>query len=258
MKGKLQTMQKGALTSMTSKILCALQFKTHQHFQTNWQNFISLLSRTQEGSIILTPEVALTYFCYQRLEEASLFAKEVTESLLRLSQARTIGITMIEKHKDGFYNNLKIFHQGEMIHKQAKTKLFPLGGEHLYFKSGAESEIGFFYIDGIKCAALNCFELRFPHLWASVRGAELIFVPAQWGIKRKNHFETLCQALAIANQCFVLAANGANAQMACSSAIISPSGVAIRNDSADIITHEADWEEVVSMRKYIDVGLLSE
>ena len=249
-------MQKGALTSMTSRTLCALQFKTHQHFHTNWQNLMSLVSRTNEGAIILAPEVALTHFCYQRLEEANDFAKDVTSSLLRLSETRAIGITMIEKHKDGFYNNLKVFHKGEMIHKQAKTKLFPLGGEHLYFKAGRESEIGFFYIDGIKCAALNCFELRFPHLWAAVRGAELIFVPAQWGIKRKNHFETLCQALAIANQCFVLVANGANAQMACSSAIISPSGSAVRDDSADIVSCNVDWEEVVSMRKYIDVGLL--
>ncbi|MDE7255595.1 MAG: carbon-nitrogen hydrolase family protein, partial [Helicobacter sp.] len=99
-------------------------------------------------------------------------------------------------------------------------------------------------------------ELRFPHLRAAVRGAELVFVPAQWGIKRKNHFETLCQALAIANQCFVLAASGANAQMACSSAIISPTGSAVRDDSADIVSCDVDWEEVVSMRKYIDVGLL--
>lgn len=249
-------MPKGALILMISNTLCALQFKTHQQFQNNLQKLISLISRTEEQSIILAPEVALTHFCYQRLEEASEFAKEATATLLKLSATRTIGISMIEKQKGDFFNNFKLFHKGQMLHKQAKTKLFPLGGEHLYFKAGNESEIVFFYIDSLKCAALNCFELRFPHLWHKVRGADLIFIPSQWGQKRKSHYETLCTALAITNQCFVIASNGANSDFARSSAIISPFGIAQRDDDCECIISKVDWDEIKSMRKYIDTGLL--
>ncbi len=243
---------------MTSKILCSLQFKTHQNFDENLNRLISLISRTPNESIIVAPEVALTNFCYQRMEEAHEFAKKATDMLLKASVQRTIAITMIEKHRGGFYNNLKVFHQGEMIHKQSKTKLFSLGNEHFYFKKGNEDEICLFNINGVKYGAINCFELRFTHLWNLVRGADIILLPAQWGKERKHHFETLSESLAITNQCFVIASNGANEKNARGSAIISPFGVALRDDSSEIITQEIDFGEIARVRKYLDVGLLGE
>ncbi len=43
--------------------------------------------------------------------------------------------------------------------------------------------------------------------------------------------------------------------MASSSAIITPFGDVYRDDSAFIIKHEVDLNEIKKMRKYINIGL---
>ncbi len=240
---------------MISKRLYALQFKTRNSFDENLSTLKSLISKCREDSIILAPEVCLTNFCYQRMDEASEFAKVATEELLTLSRDRTIVLSMIEKNRLEYFNNLKVFHQGEMIHKQSKSRLFPLGDEHNHFSAGSEAEIVPFEIDGIKCGAINCFELRFTELWNRVRGCELIFVPAQWGKERKDHFETLTKALAITSQAFVLTSDGANDNMARGSAVISPFGIVTKDDEKDIIFLDADLSEIKKVRRYINVGL---
>ncbi|MGP1450839.1 MAG: nitrilase-related carbon-nitrogen hydrolase [Wolinella sp.] len=240
---------------MISKRLYTLQFKTKQNFSENLATLKNLISKCREDSIILAPEVCLTNFAYQRMDEAAEFAKEATEELLALSRERTIILTMIEKNRLDFFNNLKVFHKGEMVHTQAKTRLFPLGDEHIHFSAGKEEEILPFEIDGIKCGAINCFELRFTNLWNRVRGCELIFVPAQWGRERKEHFETLTRALAIANQAFVVASDSANDTMARGSAIISPFGIVQSDDNKEIIFLDADLTEIKKVRRYINVGL---
>ena len=240
---------------MISKQLYSLQVKTGQNFEENLTHLKNLILDCESDSIILAPEVCLTNFCYQRMDEASEFAKVATETLLRLSSDRTIAITMIEKYRDGFYNNLKVFHKGELLHKQSKHKLFPLGNEHLHFQSGDIAEIAPFKIDDLTCGAINCFELRFIELWERVKGCDLIFVPAQWGKERKDNFETLCKALAITMQSFVLASSGANDTCAKGSGIISPFGLALTDDSKEVVAMRADFNAVSQVRKYINIGL---
>ena len=195
------------------KRLYALQIKTKFNFDDNLKNIENISKNCGESAIIVTPEVAVSGFCYQRMNEASEFSKSATERLIKASEDKTIVTTMIEKYNNKYYNNLKVFSRGVMVHKQTKSKLFPLGDEHNHFNAGKEGEICLFDIDGIKCGALNCFELRFPHLWELVRGASIIFVPGQWGRERKEHWESLTRALAIANQAFVICADSANEEV---------------------------------------------
>lgn len=240
---------------ISKKRFYALQVKIGNSFLANLAHIESIAKECGEGAIILTPEVALTGFCYQKMEEASEFSKVATERLLEASSDKTIITTMIEKNGTKFYNNLKVFSRGVMIHKQSKSKLFPLGNEHNHFASGSEGEFCEFFVDNIKCAAINCFEVRFPSIWNLVRGADVIFIPAQWGKERKEHFETLTRALAIANQAFVVCTDAANINLAKGSAIISPFGVVIKNDKREVVSAEVDLGEVRKMRKYIQVGL---
>ena len=237
----------------------ALQIKISTSFEENLSRIESLSKSCGEGAIILTPEVAISGFCYQKMNEASEFSNAATERLLEASCDKTIITTMIEKKYQNnhgkFYNNLKVFSRGVMIHKQSKHKLFPLGDEHNHFAAGDEGEFCDFKIDDIKCAAINCFEVRFPRIWDLVRGADVIFVPAQWGKERKEHFETLTRALAIANQAFVVCADATNVNLAKGSAIISPFGVVTKNDKLEVVGAEVDLSEVAKMRKYIKVGL---
>ena len=243
---------------MISKKLYCMQIKTGQDFAENLINVEDFIARCGKNAIICAPEVVISGFAYQRMKEASEFSKIATERLLESSAKynNTLVITMIEEKKKKFFNNLKVFHKGEIIHKQSKNKLFSLGDEQLHFKAGEKGEISIFEIDGIKlCAALICFELRFVELWEQIKGADIIFISAQWGKARKSHFEILSQALAIANQAFVVVSNSANDIMAKGSSVITPYGIVYKNDKKNFVACEVDIGETSRMRKYINTGI---
>ena len=86
-------------------------------------------------------------------------------------------------------------------------------------------------IDGIKCATLLCYDIRFPELVRrlALENISVLFLPAAWPIERLMHWQTLTRARAIENQIFVAAANGSGTfeetfQLAGNSCIIDPWG----------------------------------
>lgn len=235
--------------------LIALQIKTTANFQENLDELKSLIISCEKDSIILAPELALSEFSYDRMEEASTFSSKAIEEIKSLSKDKIIALTFITKKENKFFNTLYIFHHQQIIHIQSKVKLFPLGNELEYFSAGNVEDIKIIEINGIKIATLICFELRFPQLWEKVKGADIILNPAMWGIKRKEHYETISKALALVNQSFVIASNSANDNMAKGSAIISPFGNIIKDDNKTILEAKFDKDEILKVRKYIDIGL---
>ncbi|PUE64897.1 carbon-nitrogen hydrolase family protein [Arcobacter lacus] len=235
--------------------LIALQIKTSNNFQENLDNLKELINSCEENSLILAPELALSGFSYDRMDEASSFSIKAIEEIKELSTNKIIALTLIIKKDENFYNTLNIFHNQKIIHTQSKFKLFPLGDELTHFKSGNLEDIKIININGLKIATLICFELRFPKLWEKVKGADIILNPAMWGIKRKDHYESISKALALVNQCFVIACNSADDNMAKGSAIISPFGNVIKDDNKNKIETTFDIEEIKKVRRYIDIGL---
>ena len=106
-------------------------------------------------------------------------------------------------------------------------------------------------IEGVSYALLICFELRFKELWRQIEGADVVLIPARWGKPRKKHLEILSEALAVMNQCYVVLSNASDVDMASSSAIISPTGDAIRDDKKKAIEGTVDFREIKKMRRYI-------
>lgn len=235
--------------------LIALQTKTKKSFKKNLEKIVSLIEGCEANSFILTPELCLTGFSYDKMDKASEFTIKAKKKIKKLSKDRTIAITFIEKEDLDYYNTLYIFHKGKVVHRQSKHRLFALGDEPSYFAKGKLENMKIVNIDGLKVAALICFEIRFPEYWMKVLGADLILNPSMWGVKRKNHFEAMTKALAIANQCYVLTANGSNDNMAKGSGIISPWGDEIRDDSKELISSELKKDEIKKVRNYIDIGL---
>jgi len=235
--------------------LIALQTKTTDDFKKNLKHLTALISSCEEKSFILAPELCLTGFAYENMDEASEFAQKAKKKIKKLSKDKTIAITFIEKEDLDYFNTLYIFHKGKVIHRQSKHRLFALGDEPEYFESGKLENMKILDIEGIKVAILICFEIRFPQYWLKVLGADLILNPSMWGVKRKVHYETMTKALAVANQCYVLAANGADVNMAKGSGIITPWGLEYRDDEKELISHTMDLNEVKKIRKYIDIGL---
>lgn len=236
--------------------LVALQFKTNKNnYQENLDELKSLINECEENSIILAPEVCISEFAYENMQKASEFSNIVLKEIKELSINKTIGLTLITKENESFLNTFFLISNGKIIHTQSKSKLFPLGNEQEYFIAGNENDIKIIEINGIKIATLICFELRFPQLWEKIKGADIILNPAMWGIKRKEHYETITRSLALVNQAYLIASNSSNDNMASSSAVIDPFGLVNKDDNKKIITMDFEEQTIKKVRKYINIGL---
>lgn len=235
--------------------LTALQTKITQDFGANLQKLELLILNCKPGSFILAPELAVTGYSYDNMDLAVEYSQKAIASFLKLSTDRTISLTLMTKEDNQYFNTLHIFHKGQIVHTQSKHKIFVMNDERKYFTPGLLEDIKIINIDGLKVAALICFELRFIELWQQLQGADLILVPAFWGAPRKNNYETLTHALAVANQCFVIASGCANDECAKSSAIISPFGNKYQDDIKELLTLDVDLSEIKNMREHLYVGI---
>lgn len=243
------------MTKVKNKNIVVLQLETSENFKINLMNLVLKIKSIDIPSIIIAPELTLTGYAYDRMNEASALTLEAIKKLQELSNIHTIALTMTTKKEEKFYNTLHIFHKGTLTHTQSKHKLFVLNDERVHFSPGSLEDIKVIDLDGIKIATLICFELRYLELWQKVQGADIILVPAMWGAKRKQNFETLTRGLAVMNQCYVAAADSANDDMAKSSGIIGPFGDEYRDDNMEVLEKMIDLNEIKKMRRYLPVGI---
>ena len=160
-------------------------------------------------------------------------------------------LTLILKDGEDFVNQAVVIHKHKVVYRQNKAKLFKLGDEDIYLTAGKKKRIKPFEIEGVKYAILICFELRFKELWKQIEGADVVIVPARWGLARKVHLRILSAALAVMNQSYVLLSNSSDSDMASESSIISPNGDIVSDDSKEIIASVVDFREIKKIRRYI-------
>lgn len=235
--------------------LVTLQTKVEIPFDKNLEKLTTLINSCEQGSFILAPELALSAYSYDDLEKASEISQKAIKELLTLSKDRTIALTLTVNENEKFFNRFFLFHKEKIIHTQDKFRLFELGNETKYFTKGKEEDIKIFEIGELKVGVLICFELRFTQYWQTLKGCDIILVPAMWGRNRKDHYETLCKALAITNQCYVMASNSASEDSCKSSAIIDAFGEVLLDDSKELLYKEYDEKITKKMRKYIKIGI---
>ena len=244
------------MTTFKQRPLVSLSFCSEDlSYKENLSKLLSLIDQTPKNAIVVAHEVAITNFDYAHFEAAAAFAETITQTLLDHAPERVVVITMIEKVGARFFNFAKVFYQGQVIHTQAKSELFIFGGEGEYFSAGEPEAITLFEIDGIKMGIIICFELRFKQFWKQLEGADIIIIPAQWGVLRRDNFVILSNALAIMNQCYVIASDAKNSDTTQMSGIITPFGVEERNQHRAILVVEYKEKEVRKMRRYLNVGL---
>ncbi|WP_353661542.1 nitrilase-related carbon-nitrogen hydrolase [Hydrogenimonas sp. SS33] len=233
----------------------ALQLKTHPgDFDRNITRLAEKVRGLPEGSLVVTPEVFVTGYPYDRLDDAANSGEKALSLMTGLSKGKIVTLTLIVKEKGRYYNRSFVFHDGNIVHTQNKVKLFLLGEEDRYLTAGSMEEIRPFEIDGIRFGLTVCFELRYPEIWLRLRGADAILVPARWGLPRKKHLEAMSRALGIANQCYCIVANSGDDEMARSSAIVTPNGDMHLDDLAETIEGRVDLRSVKKIRRYIKMG----
>ncbi len=244
---------------MTSKTkaytLCSLLFETTSDYEDNLQTLLRLITQTKEHSVIVAPEVCLTSYDYERMDVMLSFAPKATDAIKKASYNKIIVLTMLEEKDGKVYNFAKVFHNGEVVFQRAKAKLFKFGDEDKYMQAGSEEDFKIVTVDGIKLAVFVCFELRFKELWQKSEGADVIAVPSWWGELRSEHFKILTQALALLNQCYVIASDSANKECTAMSGIITPQGESLRNGYTPCLRVKYNKKNITLMRRYMDVGI---
>ena len=241
---------------MTSRELVALQFDYHDtHYHDNLSHLLTLIKQSSEDAIVVAPELCLTNFSFHQMHKAAAFGEHALKEILPLSKHRIIAFSLTEERDGKFYNSAKILHGGKIVHTQDKVKLFKFGKEDAYFEAGESQKVKIVHIDGLRVGILICFEIRFTTLWELIKGADIIMIPALWGKLRKEQFKAITKSMAILNQCFVIASNASQNDMARSSGIITPFGDVLRDDTSEFIPLQADLKEIKKMRRYMDIGL---
>lgn len=89
---------------------------------------------------------------------------------------------------------------GSLVAAYRKLHPFSYGEEHQHYSGGDDCPL--FEVDGIPCGLQICYDLRFPEPFRAlaIRGAEVVFVPANWPARRIGAWSTLLAARAIENQ----------------------------------------------------------
>jgi len=231
--------------------VAALQLPSKKEYQDNLGKLLFLIEQHHDKAVIVAPEVLLTAYDYGHIEAAADFSAKALETLKEAIGDQVLALTLMLKEENSFVNRAVVIHNHTIVHQQEKVKLFKLGDEDRYLKAGEQERVKIFEIDGVKYALIICFELRFKELWKQIEGADIVLVPSRWGLPRKSHLEILSRALAVMNQCYVIVSNSSDADMASSSAILSPNGEVIQDDGSIAIEGVVDFGEIKKMRRHI-------
>ncbi|MCG7406673.1 carbon-nitrogen family hydrolase [Paenibacillus sp. ACRRX] len=176
------------------------------------QKIEQAVSSDPKPDVIVLPEMWNTGYALERIHEIADENGERTRKLLQelsaMHQVHIVGGSVAIKENDRIKNVAYIYNkEGQLAGEYAKIHLFRLMDEHVYLDAG--QQLGRFELDGVQCAVIICYDLRFPELSRSLalQGIEVLFVPAQWPHPRLHHWQTLLTARAIENQMYVIACN---------------------------------------------------
>ena len=186
---------------------------------TVWQDPAANLARArgfaaqaaQAGArVVVFPELFTLGFTMAPEPFAEALPGATTEAVAALSREFGLFIvgSAVEAHAPHPRNAAFVTGpDGSLLAAYRKIHPFSYGEEHRHYCGGTECPV--FEIDGVRCGLQICYDLRFPEPFRSLaaRGAEVVFVPANWPVRRISAWSTLLAARAIENQMAVYGAN---------------------------------------------------
>jgi omega-amidase len=252
---------------MQLKIACIQLDIVYGNPEKNKQNAgleIEKIVEQSKPDVIVLPELWTTGYDLTRLEEIAddlgKDTKDFISNLAKKYQVNIVAGSVAKKTDKGVTNTMLIFDRsGEVIGEYSKLHLFQLMDEHHYLIPGEAK--GLFTIEGIQSSGVICYDIRFPE-WIrahTTKGAELVFVVAEWPLPRLEHWRALLISRAIENQCYIVACNRAGSDpanvFAGHSMIIDPWGEIIAEASTEpeTLTASIDLELVKKVRKQIPI-----
>ncbi len=183
--------------------------------------------------VVVFPELATTGFTMAPEGFAEPLPGPATEAFGRMARAHGIYVigTAVEAHAPHPRNAAFVLDPGgELAAIYRKLHPFTYGEEHQHYVGGDDCPV--FDLDGIPCGLQICYDLRFPEPFRSLaaRGAEVVFLPANWPLRRIDAWSTLLAARAIENQMAICGVNRVGRDLLAEypgrSALLDPFGVA--------------------------------
>lgn len=186
------------------------------YFQANvaWEdphaNLLQLKHRLESlqsvPELIVLPEMYTTGFSMntEKAETAEgVSIKSIQQLALRFNTA-ICGSFMIKENASS-YNRFYCITKDGVLASYNKKHLFTPGNENQHFTPGDHPLV--FSYKGWKIMATICYDIRFPVWCRNSQNYHLLLNVANWPAARTHVWQTLLQARAIENQCYVLAVN---------------------------------------------------
>ncbi len=248
------------------KIACLQLDIAFGDIDKNIENATREIEKAMKGQpdVIVLPELWTTGYDLTRLDvladDEGKASKKLLTEISKTYNVNLVGGSIAKRTEQGVTNTMYVFTRGgELAGEYSKVHLFQLMEEHKFLVSGQET--GHFELDGIACAGLVCYDIRFPE-WVrthTAHGAKVVFVVAEWPLARVTHWRTLLISRAIENQCYIVACNRAgsdpNNVFAGHSLVVDPWGevVAEAGEEQEILESVLDFSKIEEVRRGIPV-----
>ena len=218
--------------------------------EENFSTAARLIEAAQNSDVILLPELWTTGYYPTPVENfADKDGRRTAEFICAAAEKFNVNIiggsAIVESDGKIFNRCIVANRRGEILTTYDKTHLFSFAKEGEVFCAG--DKISTVELDGVRCGVAICYDLRFPEFIRKIAlaGAEIIFIPAAWSLKRLTPRQILTKARAIENQVFIVFANSSG-----KSEIINPLGEVLAESERgeEILTAEinlADRMEII-------------
>ncbi len=211
--------------------------------------------------VIVLPETWNTGFAPKKIDPAAADedgarTKKLFSALAEEFNVNIVAGSVTNRRPGGVYNTAYVFDRaGACVADYDKTHLFSPAGENEAYRAG--EALARFTLDGVSCAVMTCYDLRFPELARALAlpGLDVLFIPAQWPKTRVCQMLTLLRARAVENQIYAALCNGCGeaygVRYGGHSAIVGPLGgtLAAARGRETIVCADADVDKLERIRK---------
>lgn len=201
--------------------------------ELNRHHLQSLLEQSIGNDLYVFPEMFTTGFVTQPLNHAEQADYDATLCWMqaqaeRMNAALAGSVAVREVGSNQYFNRFYFTTPKGHYWEYDKRHLFSYGGEQRHYTAGHERVVVEWR--GVKFLLQICYDLRFPVFSRQVPSNryDVILYVANWPQSRQHVWNTLLQARAIENQCYVVGVNRVGNDKVChytgGSMIVNPYG----------------------------------
>lgn len=171
----------------------------------NLRHLDHLLEGHDGADLMVLPEMFATGFTMRPELHAQSMKGEAVSWMLEVSKSRAVCGSLAIKDGDNYYNRFIWAEDGKIRAHYDKKHLFSFGNEPKHYTPGNQRIV--LNYKGVNVLPFVCYDLRFPVWCRNVEKADIMLFVANWPQVRIHAWDTLLQARAIENQCYVLGVN---------------------------------------------------